>query len=60
MTTQEQTVCFFCEKPQNEDAFCHGCRHFVCDDCSTRDLPFGAHEVDDHRDGEWDDDEEAK
>ena len=50
--TPEDTRCYFCEKPQDADAFCHGCQRYVCEPCSTRDIPFGAHHVDEHQDGE--------
>jgi hypothetical protein len=46
--------CHFCKKTKDEDHFCHGCKHTVCEDCDTNfDMPFGPHSVDTHVEESW-------
>jgi hypothetical protein len=53
-------ICYFCEKVTDEEHYCYGCKHYVCEDCDERgmDLPFGEHDVEDHQSTEEDRDEE--
>ena len=44
-------ICYFCEKKVTEDDYCFGCKHYVCQDCSTND-PWGDHNVDEHQEEE--------
>ena len=42
--------CHFCGEESDEDSFCFGCKHAVCENCDVNfDMPFGSHSVDVHR-----------
>ena len=41
-------TCFNCYSPCDEDAYCHGCKEYVCDECGVEDTPFGEHSPEDH------------
>ena len=53
MSLPDPAKCFFCHEPNSE--FCHGCGHYVCDDCDQT-APFGDHELGEHKLSEQDDD----
>lgn len=46
--TAKSKVCYFCGKEVTEDDFCHGCKHYVCQECDE-DMPLGNHCVEDHQ-----------
>lgn len=50
-------VCYFCKEVTDEDHYCYGCKHYVCDKCD-KSSPFGDHNVEDHQDTEEEDEED--
>jgi len=50
-------ICYFCEEITDEDHYCFGCEHYVCEKCDTS-QPFGDHNVEDHQSTEEERDEE--
>jgi hypothetical protein len=71
MTTSPQdpegvdAVCHFCgrnftaEGLDPDDHYCYGCGEYVCEECDHRDPgSMGSHDVSDHEEGEWEDEEE--
>lgn len=61
-------ACFFCGRITDEDHFCMGCNHHVCDDCDYSPGLRGVHDVYDHQDpdedwadaDDWQDDDEEE
>jgi len=46
-------ICYFCEKEVTEDAYCFGCRHYICEDCDDpSEILIGEHTVDEHQEEE--------
>jgi len=43
--------CYFCHEPTTNWDFCHGCHHYVCEDCMGEPdlVPMGEHEVGEHK-----------
>lgn len=33
MTDEDQSACAGCRKWVDEDHFCYGCKHYICDEC---------------------------
>lgn len=46
----KEKKCVECEKPCDEDSYCFGCKHYICDACdvSAGMTPMGAHRVECH------------
>jgi hypothetical protein len=44
----DQATCFNCGKDVEEESFCHGCEHYVCDECDQNHGLLGAHDEEDH------------
>ena len=41
-------TCYFCEKKCVKDDYCHGCKQYICNDCSINCSLTGNHNVEDH------------
>jgi hypothetical protein len=56
-----EAKCFNCGDPVDQDNFCHGCEHYVCDACDQRQYTgrMGPHDKSDHLIGD-DDDEDVE
>ena len=45
----ENNKCYHCKESCNEDQFCHGCKQYICEDCSKNyEMPWGGHDPDLH------------
>jgi hypothetical protein len=53
-------ICYFCEEVTDEDHYCFGCGHYVCDNCDEDTQNIGDHNVEDHQDEEEEENEEEE
>lgn len=47
--------CYFCSRETNDDQYCHGCEHHICDECDVSLGLMGSHEPEEHLEEEYPD-----
>ena len=49
MEENTNPICYFCNEATDADFYCHGCKEYICEDCTDIDNdPWGEHSIDDH------------
>ena len=54
---EKKGKCYQCAKPCGDDQYCHGCKEFICEECTVNfDPPWGSHQPNVHFEESEDDD----
>jgi len=49
MEKKEMGKCYFCGKEVDNEFYCYGCEHYICEEHLGCDAPMGKHDVEEHR-----------